>query len=55
MGADGGLRECLGGAAVAGGLGGTMNCGVVGVEGAEGVAGAEGDVEVVLAASKATE
>lgn len=58
MGADGGLSVCLG-VAVAGGLGGTMNCGVEGVEGVEGAEGAEGvvgvgiDGEVLLAASKA--
>lgn len=52
MGADGGLRVCLG-VAVAGGLGGTMNCGVEGVEGKEGVGDVGRDGEVVLAASKA--
>lgn len=55
MGADGGLRVCLG-AAVAGGLGGTTNCGVEGVEGVEGtedVVGVGRDGEVLLAASKA--
>lgn len=46
MGAEGGLTVCLG-VAVAGGLGGTINCGV------EGVVGVEGDGEVLLAASKA--
>ena len=53
MGADDGLRECLG-VAVIGGLGGTMNCGVEGVEGAEGVVGVERDGEVLLVASIAT-
>lgn len=46
---------CLG-VAVAGGLGGTMNCGVEGVEGVEGREGVVGvgrDGEVLLAASKA--
>lgn len=52
MGADGGLRACLG-VAVVGGLGGTINCGVEGVEGAEGVAGVGRDGEVLLAASRA--
>lgn len=58
MGADGGLSVCLG-AAVVGGLGGTINCGVEGVEGTEGVEGVEGvvgvgrDGEVLLAASRA--
>lgn len=52
MGADGGLRVCLG-VAVAGGLGGTMNCGVEGVEGKEGAGDVGRDGEVVLAASKA--
>lgn len=52
MGADGGLTVCLE-VVVAGGLGGTMNCGVDGVDGKEGVEGEGRDVEVVLAASKA--
>lgn len=52
IGADGGLRVCLG-VAVAGGLGGTMNCGVEGVEGTEGGVGVGRDGEVLLAASKA--
>lgn len=51
-GADAGLRECLE-AAVAGGLGGTTNCGVEGVEGTAGVVGVERESEVLLAASKA--
>lgn len=41
--------------ALAGGLGGTMNCGVEGVDGTEGVVGVERDEEVLLAASKAIE
>lgn len=52
MGADGGLS--LGVVVVAGGLGGTMNCGVEGVEGVEGTEGVVGvgrDGEVLLAAS----
>lgn len=53
IGADGGLRECLGGA-VAGGLGGTTNCGVEGVDGTMDGVGVEGDEQVFLAASKAT-
>lgn len=55
MGADGGLRVCLI-VVVAGGLGGTINCGVEGVEGAEGAEGVAGvgrDGEVLLAASRA--
>lgn len=48
MGAEGVFRVCLR-VTVAGGLGGTMNCGV------EGVVGAERDGEVPLTASKAIE
>lgn len=51
MGAEGVFRVCRG-AAVVGGLGSTMNCGVEGVEGTEGVVGMEKDEEVPLAASK---
>lgn len=54
MGADGGLRVCLG-VAVPGGLEGTTNCGVEGVEGTEGVVGVGRDGEVPLGASKAIE
>lgn len=52
MGADGGLSVCRG-VAVAGGLGGTMNCGVEVVEGTVGEVGVGRDGEVLLAASKA--
>lgn len=55
MGAEGGLRMCLGVVVLAGRLGGTTNCGVEGVEGTEGVVGERRDGEVLLAASKATE
>lgn len=51
MGADGGLRDGLR-AVVAVGLGGTMNCGVEGVEGREGVVELGRDGKVLLAASK---
>lgn len=54
MGAEGVFRVCLR-VTVAGGLGGTMNCGVEGVDGTEGVVGAERDGEVPLTASKAIE
>lgn len=52
IGADGVLRECLG-MAIAGGLGGTINCEVEGVDGSEGAVGVGRDEEVVLAAFKA--
>jgi len=52
IGADGELSICRG-VALAGGLGGTMNCGVEGVEGTVGVVGAGRDGEVLLAASNA--
>lgn len=52
MGADGGLRDCLE-VAVAGGLGGTTNCGVEGADGTVGVVGVGRDGEVLLAASRA--
>lgn len=47
MGADGGLIDCLK-VAVAGGLGGTMNCGIEGVEGTEGVLGVGRDGGVLV-------
>lgn len=54
MGAEGELRGFLG-VVLAGGLGGTINCGVEGVHGTEGVVGVGRDEEVLLAASKAIE
>lgn len=51
-GADGALRECRGGVE-AGGLGGTTNCGVDGVDTTD-VVGVRREGEVLFAASKAT-
>lgn len=54
MGAVGGLSVCRG-VAAAGGLGGTMNCGVEALEATVGVVGVGRDGDVLLAASKAIE